>query len=67
MHRYKVPEMSCEHCAQTVEKAVKRVDPQAAVIVDLDAKEVTVRTEAQEVRIADAIRSAGYETQRLGT
>lgn len=65
MHRYNVPDMTCGHCAQTIEKAVKSVDPQAQVAVDLPAHEVTIRSDAEETRIAAAIRSAGYENRRL--
>lgn len=65
MPRYRVPEMSCGRCAQTVEKAVKSVDSKAALKVDLATREVTIYTEVQEARIAEAIRSAGYETQLL--
>jgi copper chaperone len=61
MHRYSVPKMTCGHCAGTIDQAVKAVDPQADVTIDLKAKEVSVRTEAEEARIAGAIRSAGFE------
>jgi copper chaperone len=61
MLRYSVPDMTCGHCAQAIEKAVKSVDPQAEVAVDLTTKEVTVRSEADEARVAETIRGAGYE------
>ena len=35
MLKLKVDEMSCGHCASTVQKAVKSVDPVAQVSVDL--------------------------------
>lgn len=57
--------MTCGHCAQTVEKAVKSVDPAAEVKVDLTQKTVTVETTAQEERISDVVRSAGYENENL--
>jgi len=65
MHRYNVPTMTCGHCAATIEKAVKGVDPQATFSVDLVAKEVTVRSNVEEARVAEAIRAAGYEARRL--
>ena len=61
MHRYSVPKMTCGHCAGTIDQAVKAVDPQADVTIDLKSKQVTVRTMAGEARIAQAIHSAGFE------
>lgn len=66
MFRYSVPDMTCGHCAQTIEKAVKSVDPQAEIAVDLTTKEVTVRSEADEARVAEMIRDAGYEPRPVG-
>ncbi|TXL80398.1 heavy-metal-associated domain-containing protein [Vineibacter terrae] len=67
MHRYAVPSMTCGHCAGTIERAVKGVDPQATVKINLAAKEVTIQSTADDARLAAAIRDAGYESQRLGT
>ena len=65
MHRYSVPKMTCRHCAGTIDQAVKAVDPQAEVTIDLNAKQVSVRTGAEEAKIAGAIRSAGFEASPL--
>ena len=66
MFRYSVPDMTCGHCAQAIEKAVKIVDSQAEVAVDLTTKEGTVRSEADEARVARSIRDAGYEPRPVG-
>jgi copper chaperone len=66
MFRYNVPDMTCGHCAQAIEKAVKSVDPQAEVAVDLTTKEITIRSEADEARLAETIRGAGYEPRTIG-
>lgn len=65
MLRFKIAKMSCGHCAASIERAVKGVDPQASVSVDLGRKEVTIRSTAEEQLIAGALRSAGYESQAL--
>ena len=65
MLKLKIPDMTCGHCAQTVENAVKSVDPAAKVEVDLAKKIVTVETNAPEQRIADVVRAAGYENEQL--
>lgn len=67
MQRYSVPDMTCGHCVKTIEKAVKGVDPQAEVTADIAAQEITVRSDAAEARITDAIRSAGYENRLLSS
>ena len=51
MLRYSVPDMTCGHCAQAIEKAVKSVDPQAEVAVDLTSKEVTVGGRSARCRV----------------
>lgn len=66
MFCYSVPDMTCGHCAQAIEKAVKSVDPQAEVSVDLTSKEVPIRSEADEASLTDSIRSAGYEPRPVG-
>lgn len=65
MLKLKVPEMSCGHCASTVEKAVKSVDPAARVDVDLGSSTVSVETSADENAICEVIRSAGYDNEKL--
>ena len=65
MLKLKVPDMSCGHCVSTIEKAVKSVDPAANVKVDLASSTVSVETNADEAKIADVIKSAGYENEKL--
>ena len=66
MLRFKVGGMSCGHCVQAVTKAVKAVDGQASVDVDLARGEVAVDSSADAARIARAIEAAGYEVRRPG-
>ncbi|RUY22904.1 MULTISPECIES: heavy-metal-associated domain-containing protein [Mesorhizobium] len=65
MLKLKVPDMSCGHCASTIEKAVRSVDPTAVVIVDLGASTVAVETKANDAAIRDVIKSAGYDNEKL--
>lgn len=65
MPRYKVSDMTCGHCASVVEKAVKLIDPKAGVSVDLATGHVDVRSNVDADRIAEAIRSAGYENRSI--
>ena len=61
MYKFNVPDMTCGHCAGMVQRAVKLVDAQAEVRVDLGRKLVEVRSSAAQERIGEAIRKAGYE------
>lgn len=65
MLKLKVPDVSCGHCASTIEKAVKSVDPAARVAVDLGTSTVAVETGADENAICEVIRSAGYVNQKV--
>jgi copper chaperone len=66
MLKLKVPDMSCGHCAATIEKAARSVDPAAQVDIDLTTKVATIVTTAPADRIRTAIRTAGYENQPIG-
>ncbi|QXX75752.1 heavy-metal-associated domain-containing protein [Methylovirgula sp. HY1] len=65
MQKFKVPDMTCGHCVQTVETAIKRLDPAATVACDLDHKEVTVTTQIAAERIAAALADVGFESEML--
>ncbi|MBN9138519.1 MAG: heavy-metal-associated domain-containing protein [Phyllobacterium sp.] len=65
MLKLRVPDMSCGHCASTIEKAVKSIDPTARVAIDLGSSTVAIETKANEAAICDVIRSAGYDNEEL--
>lgn len=56
-----VPTIVCEHCVQSVTKAIQGVDAQAQVRVDLASKEVTIETSASVEAVTAAIDGAGHE------
>ena len=61
MIAFQVDDMTCGHCVSTVTKAVKSVDKDAAVTIDLASHRVEIRpanSNAQE--LSDAIKEAGY-------
>jgi len=64
MLRFKVSGMRCGHCAETVTKAVKHVDPTAAVDIDLPTGAVTVRSCASAAKLAAAIEAAGCDVKK---
>jgi copper chaperone len=63
--KFSVPDMSCGHCAATIEKVVKTVDASASVACDLENNLVEVGTSAEQKTIMEAINKAGYEVHSL--
>ena len=62
MHFFNVAGMTCGYCSEAITKAIKSVDPSAAVQVNVGAGTVSVHSAASEALIAGAIHEAGYET-----
>jgi copper chaperone len=60
MFEFTVADMSCGHCVSAITKAVKEVEPQAVVEVDLAAKTVRVDGTSNADGIRDAISRAGF-------
>lgn len=60
MIKFEVKDMSCGHCVAVVTKAVKSVDPQAQVDVDLATKQVSVESASERKVLAAALAEAGY-------
>ena len=58
---YNVPDISCDHCKQSIEKEVSQLEGVASVEVDVQAKTVTVSGELDAQAIISAIDEAGYE------
>ncbi|QQR40083.1 heavy-metal-associated domain-containing protein [Devosia rhizoryzae] len=63
MPDFQVNDMTCGHCAATVEKAVKGVDASAQVKIDLGTRLVQISSDKPAVDFAAAIDEAGYTGQ----
>ncbi|KMO12291.1 heavy metal transporter [Methylobacterium indicum] len=61
----KVEGMTCGGCAAAVTKAIRRLDPEAEVSVDLERGQVAVVTGAQALDIAQALGRAGYDAEAM--
>lgn len=55
-----VKDMTCNHCVGVVTKAVKSVDPNATVDVDLPSKRVQVNSTGSLGAFTKALEDAGY-------
>ena len=61
MIAFQVNDMTCGHCASTITKAVKAVDKDATVAIDLDRRAVMIEpTDADADELRNAIAQAGY-------
>jgi copper chaperone len=61
MIAFEVKDMSCGHCVSTITQAVKGIDKDARVQIDLDRHRVEIEPVAADARaLADAISEAGY-------
>ena len=52
-------------CGETIREALRPVDPDVDVSVDLAHGRVRVVTRAQSIEIADALAKAGYEARAM--
>ena len=60
MTELNVQNMTCGHCVGAVTRAVKTVDPDASVQVDLQSGRVSVDSDATAGELIQAIGAAGY-------
>ena len=61
MQQFTVTGMACGHCEAAVMRAIKQLDPAAAVTIDRAANSVQVESSQPRDAIAAAIREEGYE------
>lgn len=60
MIEFRLPEMTCGHCASMVTQALKLTDPACEVRIDLKAQTVQVRSTEDRATLAEALTEAGY-------
>lgn len=65
MFTFRIPDMTCGHCASTITRAVASVDGSARLEVNLPDKTVSVTSTAAEAELMEAITKAGYTPERL--
>lgn len=61
MITFEVKDMTCGHCVSTITKAVRAIDKEATVRIELQSHQVQIEpTEADADELRDAIQEAGY-------
>jgi len=66
MIELRVEGMTCGHCVSAVTRAVKAVDPEANVQVDLGTGKVRVDSRSSADALGKAIAEAGYPASPAG-
>ena len=65
MIEMKVPDMSCNHCVDTIRKAVAGIDAGASCEIDLERKRVAVESSLPPSDFVEALEDAGYTPELL--
>lgn len=60
MVKFRVDGMTCGGCARAVTSALRRMDPEAAVDVDLPSKIVSIKSRMPQQQLQTAIEQAGF-------
>jgi copper chaperone len=60
MIEFQIQDMSCNHCVAAISKAVKSVDADGRVDVDLATKRVRIESRHPAKEFTSAIEEAGY-------
>ena len=55
--------MSCEHCEQTVEDALRAVEGVTEASADRDTAQATVEGDADTTALVEAVEDAGYTAE----
>lgn len=58
-----VPSIVCDGCAQTITESIHTMEPDAQINVDVQAKTVTIESEASEETIKQAIVAVGHTVE----
>lgn len=58
--------MTCSHCVRAVTQAVRTVDPEAEVQIDLAAKRVRIQGRSKADELIRVLGAAGYPARSAG-
>lgn len=64
---YHVPDISCDHCKNSIEGALDQIEGIGSRRVNVADKTVVVEGLASEEAVTKAISDAGYEVERVET
>lgn len=58
-----VSDMTCNHCVQTITKAIHHLEPKALVHIDLATHKVAIEQAVNPQALEEAIREEGYDVK----
>jgi len=61
MIEFILPAMTCGHCVRTVTQAVRQLDPQASVDIDLATHRVRIESQRPSDDFRKALAEEGYD------
>ncbi|PJZ54186.1 heavy-metal-associated domain-containing protein [Leptospira adleri] len=64
MLEFQVENMSCGSCANVISKAIKTIDPNVQVSVDVVSQTVRVKSGRSEKELANLIEECGYPVSK---
>ncbi len=60
MPQFQVQDMTCKHCEASISNAIKEIDAQADISIDLSQHLLTITSSQDAATLGNAIREAGY-------
>ena len=63
MSVFSVPDMTCGHCKAAITEALEAVDDGVDIDVNMETREIDVRSTAGDAAILKALGDAGYPAQ----
>lgn len=66
MIEYSVEKLSCDHCAATVTRTLRGLNPMAVVRVDLAARRVWITADLPPEDVVRSLTDAGYPATVVG-
>ncbi|RSZ40928.1 MULTISPECIES: heavy-metal-associated domain-containing protein [unclassified Variovorax] len=60
MQEFEIQSMTCGGCASRVTQAIRKLDAQAKIEIDVPARKVRVETGEDRANVAAALAEAGY-------
>ncbi|WP_439105366.1 heavy-metal-associated domain-containing protein [Celeribacter marinus] len=63
MSVFSVPDMTCGHCSASILQALEAIDDDVDIEVDMENREIDVRSNATDAAILNALQDAGYPAE----
>lgn len=63
--RFKIDDMTCQHCVMVITKAIKEIDPQAGVQANIPDRIFEIDSDLNAASVQLAIQAAGYTAIQL--